>query len=201
MLDGMNVRKRAAAPAAGPGEDKTFGVDLSALQGLPADVARAMAEMTLMTARSVQALGPAMAAFRGTTSPQLARAVQATENVWKGIEAEFGLLTSADVAALIGTGKSGRSFASDQRAAGKLIGIKRGNRVLFPGFQFDRPAGKVRSVVPELLRMAKDVGWDEEDLVLWLVAPSGYFHGDRPVEHLNDADLVEKARQKATVEW
>ena len=141
-------------------------------------------------------------AFHGEVSPQLARALQATENIWRHIEAEYGMLTSTAVARLIGTEKSGRSFTSRQRAAGKLIGIQFGNgSVLYPGFQFDRTDGKVNAVIPELLRMAKDVGWDEKDLVLWLVAPSGYFDGDRPVDHLNDENLVAKGRQKANVEW
>lgn len=136
-----------------------------------------------------------------TSSPQLTRALQATENVSRGVESEYGTLTSTEVARLIGTRSSGRSFTSARRAAGKLIGIRRGNPVLYPGFQVDRTAEKVLPVIPELLRMAKDVGWDQEDLVLWLVSPSGYFGGDRPVDHLDDADLVNKGRQKATVEW
>jgi hypothetical protein len=49
--------------------------------------------------------------------------------------------------------------------------------------------------------MTRDVGWDEEDLLLWLSSPSGYFHGDRPVDHLDDPDIAEKARQDATVQW
>ncbi|MCU1572673.1 MAG: hypothetical protein JWO93_755 [Micrococcaceae bacterium] len=158
-------------------------------------------ELSVMTVNSITALGPAMAAFKGITSPQLARAIQATENVWKRIEDEYGLLTSMEVAQLIGTGKSRRSLAADQRAAGKLMGVKRGNRILYPGFQFDRAAGKAHKAVPSLLTMAKDVAWDEEDLILWLLAPSGYFDGDRPVDHLADADLVAKGRQAATVEW
>ncbi|GAC1605368.1 MAG: hypothetical protein NVS3B6_17730 [Pseudarthrobacter sp.] len=56
-------------------------------------------------------------------------------------------------------------------------------------------------MIPELLHMAEDVGWDQEDLVFCLVSTSRYFDGDRPVDHLDDADLVDKGRQKATVEW
>lgn len=183
------------------GKAGDWAAALIRLPPMSPDIKKMLLELSMSTAGSVAALGPAMAAFKGTTSPQLARAIQATENVWKGIDAEFALLTSMDVARLIGSKKSSRSFASDQRAAGKLMGVKRGNKILYPGFQFDLAAGKVLPKVPGLLKMASEVGWDEEDLILWLVAPSGYFDGDRPVEHLDDDDLVKKARQAATVQW
>lgn len=142
-----------------------------------------------------------MAASKGITAPQLARAMQATEHVWKDIETEHGMLTSTDAARLIGSEKSGRSLASYRRAAGKLIGIKRGNKYVYPGFQFDRRSGQVHPLIPELIAMAAEIGWDQEDLALWMVSPSGYFGGERPVDHLDDVDLVDKARLAATVEW
>lgn len=49
--------------------------------------------------------------------------------------------------------------------------------------------------------MAEGVGRDHDDLVFWLASPSRYFDGDRPMDHLDDADLVDKGRQKAMVEW
>jgi hypothetical protein len=200
----MNVGKLSPTPTrAGEGRADDWALVAAKFKSLSlsAEVQKALLDMTMMTASSINALGPAMAAFKGVTSPQLARAIQATENIWKDIDAEFGMLTSMEVAQLIGSKRSGRSFASDQRAAGKLLGIKRGNRVLYPGFQFERATGTVHAAIPELLHMAKDVSWDEEDLTLWLIAPSGYFHGDRPVDHLADADVVPKARQEATIEW
>lgn len=138
---------------------------------------------------------------KGTNSPQLAQALQATESVWKDVESEYGMLTSTDVARLIGSKESSRSLAANQRAVGKLIGIKRGNRYVYPGFQFDLRSDKVHPAIPGLIAVAAEVGWDEEDLVFWLVSPSGYFRGERPVDHLDDADFTDKVRQAATVEW
>lgn len=151
--------------------------------------------------RESAALGPAMAAVRGAVSPQMARALQATKNFWKRVEAEYGMLNSTEVARLIGSEKSGRSLAADRRSAGKLIGIKRGNKYVYPGLQFDHLAGKVHPAIPGLLKKAREVGWGEEALIFWLVTPSGYFDGDRPVDHLGDSDLAEKLRHAATVEW
>lgn len=140
-------------------------------------------------------------AFKGTPSPQLARAVQASENVWKDIERKYGMLTSMDVALLIGSKNSSRSIAADKRAAGELIGVQRGNRYVYPGFQFDRESGKTHPHIPGLIAVAADVGWDHEDLVFWLVSPSEYFGGERPVDHLDDVDFVTKVQLAATVEW
>ncbi|OMH23785.1 hypothetical protein BKD30_10365 [Tersicoccus phoenicis] len=125
----------------------------------------------------------------------------ATENVWASVEAEFGLLTSVQVAALTGSKKSSRSLAADQRAAGKIMGVRRGNAYLYPGFQFDTANGRVRPAIPRLVATARDCGWDGEDLILWLVSPSGYFGSDRPVEHLGDEDVLDKLRRAATVDW
>lgn len=188
---------------AGKGQAREIKISVSPDTPLPdtPEAVKAILELSMAAASSIAALGPAMAAYRGTTSPQLARATQATENVWKGIEAEYRMLTSMDVAQLIGSAKSSRSLASDQRAAGKLIGIKRGNKYVYPGFQFDWLAGKVHQAIPGLIAMAAEVGWDDEDLVFWLISPSAYFGDDRPVDHLDDADLADKGRQSATVQW
>lgn len=168
---------------------------------LPGAVVESVASTASRMARSLAALGPAMSAVRGAASPQLARALMATENVWASVEAEFGLLTSMDVAALIGSKKSSRSLAADQRAAGKIMGVRRGNAYRYPGFQFDRANGRVIPAIPSLIAAARDVGWDDEDLILWLVSPSGYVAGGRPVDHLEDPDLVNTLVQAATVQW
>ena len=168
---------------------------------LPGNVIESLSATAARMAQSLAALGPAMAAVRGATSPQLARAIMATENVWARVEKEFGLLTSMEVARLIGSKRSSRSLAADQRAAGKLMGLRQGNAYFYPGFQFDRRTGRALPVMPVLASAAREVGWDDEDLILWLVSPSGYFAGDRPVDHLADSDLAGKLRRAATVEW
>lgn len=106
-----------------------------------------------------------------------------------------------EVARLLGFEKSGRSLAAGRHSAGKLIGIRRGNRYVYPGFQFDRPARKVHPSIFGLLKGAKEVGWGEEALTIWLASHSGYFDGDRPVDHLGESALVEKFRNAATVGW
>ncbi|HEX2247808.1 MAG TPA: hypothetical protein VHH13_09690, partial [Arthrobacter sp.] len=152
--------------------------------------------------KSVAALGPAMAAVDVPTSSALAASIQSTENLWRAIRDEWGLLSSSDVAHLLGAKTANRSYASDQRKAGRILGVKRGQAYAYPGFQFDHRAGKVLPVVPRLIAEARAIGLDDEDLVFWLCTQSGYFGGVRPVDRLGDQDdLIEKLRLSESVEW
>ncbi|MFD1211581.1 hypothetical protein ACFQ36_05950 [Arthrobacter sp. GCM10027362] len=171
-------------------------------KALPEGELSAMLEAAWNVRCSMAALGPAMAAVRLPASPALAGAIQATENLWRSIREEWGLPGSQEVSRLLGAKTANRSYASDQRLAGKIIGIRRGQAYAYPGFQFDRRTGRVLAVIPRLIAAAREIGLDDEDLVFWLCSPSGYFGGDRPVDHLGEPDQVlEKLRLSETVEW
>jgi hypothetical protein len=135
-------------------------------------------------------------------SPQLARAQQATENVWHRLEAEFGLLTGSEVAELLGASPSRRAFAETKRAENEVIGALRGGEFRYPGFQFDH--GVVLPVIAPLIVLARANHWRDEDLIFWLQGPSTSFEEeDRPVDHLrSDPDAVLAAAKNAfTAEW
>ncbi|MDQ6740900.1 MAG: hypothetical protein M3021_11240, partial [Actinomycetota bacterium] len=84
---------------------------------------------------SIQSLGPALAAIETPVSPQLARSLQATENAWREIREEFGLLSSTELSRAVGSSSPNRSYASDQRNAGNLLAVKRPGGMKYPGFQ------------------------------------------------------------------
>ncbi len=162
----------------------------------------ALLESLVNMRRSVDALGPAMAALKTPTSPALASGIQATENLWAAIDEAWGLLGSVEVAELLGSRGTNRSFASSMRKSGKIIGVERGNAYVYPGFQFDRRAGRVLPVVRELIAAAREIVLDDEDLVYWLCTPSGYFGDDPPALHLtDDAEIVDKLKQSESIEW
>ncbi|TFB97664.1 MULTISPECIES: hypothetical protein [unclassified Cryobacterium] len=86
------------------------------------------------------------------------------------------------------------------RKNGEILAVRRGGVYVFPGFQF--VAGHVEPVIAQLIALAVEVRWSPEVLVIWLCSPSGYFGGDRPINHLRDPnELLAKARNEATVEW
>lgn len=152
--------------------------------------------------RSLVALASAATAVRVPVSPQMARGVQATENAWREMDAEFGLLSGAEVADLAGSkARSRTGYASDQRRAGKLLGIRRRNAYLYPGFQFDG-TGRVRPIIPALLSVATRYGVSPEGLAQWLCARTGQLGDQRPVDHLDEQDRVlEAAENHYGVQW
>jgi len=153
--------------------------------------------------RSILALGAAMASNPAPASPQLARSLQAAENVWRGIEEEFTLYTSIEVAAILGARKPNRNAASEKRSNGRLIGILRGNSYRYPGFQFDTDRGEILPIIPQLIALARENDRTDEDLVYWLVSPSTYFRdGGRPVEHIREEGrLLAAAADQFEASW
>ena len=126
-----------------------------------------------------------------SSSPQLERSKMATESAWRRIEAEFGLLRIEEVAALL----SGPVVASE------LLGVHRGGNLVFPGYQFDREARTVRSVIGPLLAVAADNSWSNESLALWLTGPLTSFEADgRPVDHLADQPDIVLSSARNTME-
>lgn len=152
-------------------------------------------------------LSNAMTRIKDPLPPAMARAAQATENAVKSIQDEFDLLTSAQVAQLLGStsGQAAvRSLANDMRGRGELLHVRRLNKYLYPGFQFNRPLGRVKPLVKDLMQLANANSLEPEEVALWLCSPTTYFEdGSRPVDHF-DAEpdqVLDVARRAWTVEW
>lgn len=133
-------------------------------------------------------------------SPEVAASSVATEVFWRQLADEFGLLSSLQVAATLGA-RAHRSYASDLRKAGKAVGVERLNKVLYPGFQFSE--GQVRPVMERLIATARRLDRPEKSIVYWLCSPTTYIQGGgRPVDHLDDTELVSMAAEQAwSVDW
>lgn len=152
-------------------------------------------------ADGLASLAPALEALPTRVSPQMARAAQATENAWRDIDAEFGMLTSTEVSGLLGY-EPNRTLASTMRKDGRLLGVRRGGRYLYPGFQIAQ--GHLTPVVGELLKLADTHEWSSESLVLWLCAASGHIADDqRPVDvlHADPKAVLEAARAAMAPPW
>lgn len=136
-----------------------------------------------------------------TVLPGIALGVQATENAVRGIENEFGLLTSSEVSGLLGS-KSSRSYASELRKRGKILGLERLNSYVYPGFQFDKYNGTIKPVIEPLRELSEQLGRTDRGLIFWLCSASTYFGGDRPVDHIDEPDLlIDVAHNDWAVEW
>lgn len=151
--------------------------------------------------KAVAALGEAMDAVRVPASPQLARAVQAQRNLYSEIESEFGMLSSSQAGERMGSRSSAkRNLAIAARKSGRLLGIQRGAYVQFPGFQFDDQGA--RPMIEDLIQVGNHCGRTEEGLVQWLVSPTTYLDGRRPVDVIDDPEkLLSVAREAFGVQW
>ncbi|MGI8415600.1 MAG: hypothetical protein ACR2P2_05215 [Nakamurella sp.] len=165
------------------------------------DPARVLAESTQRAVRSVSALGGAIYAANVQVSPQLARAVQAQQNLYDEIDGEFGLLTSAEAGQRMGSRSAAlRNAATAARRSGKLLALRRGGYWLFPAFQFDE-AG-LRPEIAELIALATEHQRTEAGLIQWLCSPTTYLGGSRPVDVLDDsAQVLDAARRAFGVQW
>lgn len=136
------------------------------------------------------ALQRSLSALSVEVTPEQAYRGQVTEGAWREIEREFGLLTSAEVAQRVGsTAKAGSSYASDARRDGRLLGVKRMNRVLYPGFQIGS-SGPL-PVIRDVHQAAQDLQISEEAVILWLTAPTTWWSKtSRPVDHLHEPQQV-----------
>lgn len=152
-------------------------------------------EAVVNAQRSLEALRPALASLPAAATPELAQGAVATENAWRRMDQEFGLLSAQEASRTLGSRAKGRStLAHDRRESGQLLGVRRGNAVLYPGFQFDRN-GEVHAVIPALIDVARQARRSGEDLAQWICLPSGYLDGDRPVDRLQEPDAVLTAAQ------
>ncbi|MEH0109011.1 hypothetical protein V6N00_04670 [Tersicoccus sp. MR15.9] len=149
---------------------------------------------TQRTVAAIEALGAAAHAVQVPASPQLARSAQHTENRWRHLEDEFGLLTAAQAGRRMGSRNDRAARTRVSSARNSLLAVRRGRRNLFPGFQFDDD-GRPRSSVTRLLGRARSLDVTDETFALWLVAPAEALDAQRPVDLLADTDAVDRVGQ------
>jgi hypothetical protein len=165
-----------------------------------------VAELTAANRRvreSAHAVGAALSSVTVYTEPAVARAVQAEHNLYARIDAEFGTLTSTEAGKRMGSRSSApRNLATTAHRNKALVAVRRGNYLVYPGFQFG-PDGQPLAVIRRLRDVAEANDWSEAGLVQWLCSPTTYFDGDRPVDHLTtDPDrVVAVASEALAVSW
>jgi hypothetical protein len=152
---------------------------------------------------SAQAVGAALSSVAVYTEPAIARAVQAEQNLYARIEAEFGMLTSTEAGKRMGSrSRAPRNLATTAHRNNTLVAVRQGNSLIYPGFQFGSD-GQPLAVIGRLRETAEANEWSEAGLVQWLCAPTTYFDGDRPVDHLTEDPnrVVDVAADALTVSW
>lgn len=132
-----------------------------------------------------------------SVSHPLAMGLRAAEILWRNVSAEFGLLTATELSLRIGDGTPDPGMVNGLFREGRLIALHRAGQVLFPGFQIQRGTGIVWTAIRDLRQTAGSVGRSDQSLISWLVTPSGYLGGARPVDLLDDPERVLGAARRA----
>lgn len=100
-------------------------------------------------------------------------------------------LSSAQVVELIGS-MSDRRAVDRRRSRGRLLGVKVGNTVLHPDWQFDRRIGETRRGLDRVLKVLAEVAGDPVAADALMTEPRADLDGRSLAEMLadGDADLV-----------
>ena len=165
------------------------------------DTALEIAAEAVYTRHTARALGEAIRSAQAPASPALAAAAQARENLYDSIEEEFRLLSSAQAGEAMGSrSNTSRNLAAKARSEGRALALTRGRYTLFPGFQFTESG--LRPVIADLRKLGEEYGRTETGLIQWLMSPTTYLHGKRPVDVIDDPEkLLEVAQRSFGVEW
>ncbi|MHB8313395.1 MAG: hypothetical protein ACYDD0_08870 [Candidatus Dormibacteria bacterium] len=154
-------------------------------------LAEALVRELLATAETAGKLGATLQAGAKLPGPATLVAIHEREAAWRDLETRYGLLRAAELADTAGSGSRNRSeYASALRRAGRLLGVRRGRRMMFPGFQFDEHL-RPRRGIEKVLSVFREAGWSAESVALWFTAPNGYLDDEEPAVVLaRDPSLV-----------
>lgn len=133
--------------------------------------------------------------------PATAGQIALVDQAWRMVESRYGVLDAGGYAELVGASATSRSVASRARAKG-LVGYRRGRRILYPRFQFDGRG--LRAGWLDIVGPLRAAGWEDEDVILWLVAPHAALGGRTPVEVLDAGardQLLQVVRNEAAGVW
>lgn len=132
-------------------------------------------------------------------SPQMARSIATTQKAMRKMHEEFGLLTIGEVAGFLGVTLGEVLNYHDE---GRIMSVNVDDEILYPAFQFNEETGAIRPVIADLIAEATSASRSESSLELWMVNPTGYLDGKRPVDCLDTPDSVLlAARNSFNVEW
>jgi len=182
---------QASSPQHPPGADDAI-VEEGRLILACARLIDSVAQQRRTTERLIQAMLPE------DPLPTPPSVLQARHNAVarEALIAEFGLLSSADVAARAGSqAKNKASLANRWKQEGKIFSVPHQGSVYYPAFQLDeegKPHPAVAGILKALSKKLSDWG-----MALWFAGAYGWLGGRRPVDLLaTEPGLVIEAAER-----
>lgn len=109
---------------------------------------------------------------------------------WAAIRQEFGMYTISELASLLHFGGPENLRAAHLTGKARVLAVARQGTFLYPGFQFDEARTRMVPAVKDIVRMGRLQGWRDEDLLRWFCRPNPQLSGRRPVDVLQDEELL-----------
>lgn len=137
--------------------------------GTDPEVLRAFVRRTFASSSAIERVATALmhegAEVGPATSAQLAR----VEHLWRHLIGTYGVYRATEIAEMRGASPTNRSLATNLAKKESLVGFQRGQAKFYPRFEFK--GSQVHPRWRDIVGSAKEAGWDDEDLLLWLVSP------------------------------
>ncbi len=114
----------------------------------------------------------------------------------------YGIYRAADIAAMRGAKPTNRSVATNLAKRTGLLGFMIGRAKVYPAFQF--AGNQVHPNWAQVSRPLIEAGWDEEDVLLWMVSANVVLGGREPAALIDtdDADAVRRlVEEEAKGAW
>ena len=78
----------------------------------------------------------------------------------------------------------------------RVLAVQDKGTFLYPGFQFDEVRTRILPSVKDIIRLGRLNGWRDEELLRWFSRPNPLLSGKRPVDVLQDEELILPAAEK-----
>lgn len=161
-------------------------------RGLDPQTARHVVQQLLDHQALLTRVSKALADEHTPIGPGVLAQLGRVDRMWRSVEDTYGLLTREQVTQITGGNpEKAKSHVTNLRRRSGLLGVVREGALRFPGFQISR--GRVRQDWSTLTGQLLAAGWNESDVLLWFVAPTGWLDGQAPAELL-DAEPEAVAR-------
>lgn len=123
--------------------------------------------------------------------PGVAAQLAAVEALWRHLIDTYGTYTATDIAVLRGSDPKNRSLATRLAKAHRLIAFTRAGVKHYPTFEFR--GGEAHPNWKPTVQPLVDAGWEDDDILLWLVSPHPALSGREPAALIDSKRAAEVA--------
>ena len=164
--------------------EEVLDEDVYVVEGDPAIIESQLKPLVDHLAVTHESQEAVILAFQDAPNQSGPYAVQMLRNAKARDEllAEFGALTAAEVATVIGSSaKNAASRASRLHQQHKIFRVPHGGKHLYPAFQFAPDSGQPLGIIHELIEGLRPTHTPWQ-IALWCVTPNVWLDNQRPVD-------------------